>query len=123
MRKIMMMALMSAALMAPAGLAMAADGLHLGRRHVGSAQQLLHAAGIDVGQQVGRQGFAPYLVAPRALQRHQFAAQLGREGAIAGLQQMRPAILEFGQHAVDAVETGAGHQADEKLCAHVALSA
>ncbi len=101
------------------GLPVAANGLDLARCHTRPQQQLDDAIGIHIDQQICRQCLAPDFVAARALQRQQFGAQVGCEGAVAGLQQTRLAVGKFGQHAVYAIKAGAGHQADKQLRAHL----
>jgi hypothetical protein len=59
-----------------------------------------------------------FVVAGR-LQRHQLIAQVGREGCKGGCDRADRALRKVGQHAIDAVEASAGHQANEQIGCHM----
>ncbi len=95
------------------GLSMHAHQVHVGRRLAGLQQQLRHTVGVMHGQRIGGQGFAFDLVGAGGLQGHQVRAQMGGEGHVSRRQRGGDRLaIEGGQDPVDAVKTGAGHQAD-----------
>ena len=76
-------------------------------------QQLRHACGVAGGNLVGGERFARDFVGARRLQRHQVGAQRGAEREERSAEGADRAIIgELGQHAIDPVQAGAGHQAD-----------
>src|SRR5262249_39101136 len=63
------------------------------------------------------------LVRTRALQRGQIVAQRGREGNVNRFERSQRLRPEVGEHRIDAVDAGAGHQSDVKLGCHSAWPA
>jgi iron-sulfur cluster insertion protein len=95
------------------GLAMGADGAHPGRIDAGGREQRTHrlrAGACQVG--CGKRGAMQFVVAG-GVQCQQCLAQRRRERLVGVCQRARLRTREVGQHRIDAVETGAGHQSDE----------
>jgi len=97
-----------------------ADGPHLLCNQARGGEQPGHAFGIDRGQRVGRQRFAVDLVVTGMLQVQETLAQFGRKGHVRVGQHGRTFAGKVRQHAIDAVQAGAGHQADIAVSAAVA---
>ena len=80
-------------------------------------QQRFHAARVFRRQRIGgARGTFQFIVAA-GIQGEQLIAQRQWERVVAVRNQSRCAVGEIDQYAIDAVETGAGHQAGEH-CAH-----
>ena len=93
------------------GLSMRDDGLDGAARR---RSELCHAGGVACGDRIRGQGFAHDFIGAGSLQRHQAVTQLRAEGNEGGREGGDLIVAEIGQHAVDAVHAGAGHQTDEE---------
>ena len=97
------------------GLAVRADGTDFAADTAAFLQQLLDAFGIQAGERVGGQGFAMNLIVAGVLQVEKGVAQFRREGRVSIGHQYRMGTGEINQYTIDAVQAGAGHQADVEL--------
>src|SRR5439155_22949108 len=82
-------------------------------RYLRLTQQVGHDVGVATGQRAPGKRSPMQLVGAAALECHQLGPQLRRERAIRGSERCKGGLREIGEHAVDAVEAGAGHEPDE----------
>ena len=93
-------------------LPMGADGLYVVRGQTRTGKQPGDAFGVDHGECVGGQCFAMDLVVACMLQVQKALAQLGRERHVGVGEDGWVFAGKVRQHAIDAVQAGARHQAD-----------
>ncbi|MNT53694.1 hypothetical protein D3C72_1907910 [compost metagenome] len=98
------------------GLAVGADGGDGCRGGAGAGQQLRDHVGIHPRQAVAGQGRAVQFVVAGGVERQQLGAQRGGKVGAGVVDHREVAVVgEIGDDAVDPVERGARHQADEAL--------
>ena len=101
------------------GLPVGAEGADGAGRQAAALQQRLHHLGIGARQRVACKGRAVQFVVAGGVESQQLGAQGGRKGGAGVVADPHARAGEVGQHAVDAVERGARHQADVQIgCAH-----
>jgi hypothetical protein len=102
----------------PQGLTMRTDGPDLGRRDARPTEQFGDAVCIELCQLKRCECLTMDFIGSGGLQRQQFVFQRGGKRQIGGA--LRPA--EIRDDAIDAIEAGAGHQADiERWISHAEL--
>jgi hypothetical protein len=101
----------------PNGLAVGADGDHMARIGPAFIDKRRHDVGVCPGQPIARQGGPMQFVIAAVVESQQLERQRRCERPMRMRQHPKRDTgvdIEFDQHTVDAVEGGAGHQADEK---------